>query len=120
MAIVHFLVDAPECDGPLNDGDILIEALRAAAASIGAVEYGQAQVRYVPHGITAIIFLAESHMLITTWPEHDLALVDILLCNESMDVQTAWTKLEEILKPRGRVEMKVVGRDVFGCLAGQK
>jgi S-adenosylmethionine decarboxylase len=115
MGIVHLLVDAPECGGPLNDGDLLLAALREAASVVGATEYGRARVLYVPHGVTAIVFLAESHMLISTWPEHGLALVDILLCNESMDPEKAWESLSQTLKPGGKVKKNIINRDVSGC-----
>lgn len=110
MAIVHMLVDAPDCAGPLNDGEALLSALRAAAAAVGATECGCAQVLYVPHGVTAVLFLAESHMLISTWPERGLALVDILLCRESVDSGKAWNTLAAVLKPGSPIRATVVDR----------
>ena len=35
--------------------------------------------------MTAVLFLAESHILVSTWPEHRSALIGILLCNDHMD-----------------------------------
>ena len=110
MAIVHLLIDAPDCAGPLNDGESLLAGLRAAAEAVGATEYGHAEVCYIPHGITAIVFLAESHMLISTWPERGLALVDIQLCNDSMNPEAAWEKLSEVLKPRGGIRTTTIDR----------
>ena len=85
ITIPHLLVDALECSGPLNDAAAIQSAMRIAAESVGAEIVGQAEVRYVPHGVTAVLFLAESHILVSTWPEHKTALLDILLCNETMD-----------------------------------
>jgi len=33
-------------------------------------------------GVTGVILLAESHITIHTWPEHDYAAVDIFLCGD--------------------------------------
>ena len=59
--------------------------MHAGARAVGATEVGRAECRYVPHGVTAVLFLAESHILVSTWPEHKSALVDVLLCNDTMD-----------------------------------
>ena len=85
ITIPHLLVDALECAGPLDDAGAIQSAMKTAAESVGAEVVGQAEYRYVPHGVTAVLFLAESHILVSTWPEHNTALFDILLCNESMD-----------------------------------
>ena len=87
--IPHLLIDALDCSGPLNDGSALQSAMEQAAEAVGAEVVGRAEYRYVPHGVTAILFLAESHILVSTWPEHNSALIDILLCNESMDPNVA-------------------------------
>jgi S-adenosylmethionine decarboxylase len=89
IAIPHLLIDALECDGPLDDAAAIQAAMQAAAEAVGATVVGQAECRYVPHGVTAVLFLAESHILVSTWPEHKTALVDVLLCNEDMDPQIA-------------------------------
>ena len=83
--IPHLLVDAFDCSGPLNDLEAIGAAMHAGAQAVGATEVGHAECRYVPHGVTAVLFLAESHILVSTWPEHKSALVDVLLCNDTMD-----------------------------------
>ena len=99
MRIDQLLVDARECTGPLDDADALAECLRNAARAVGAEERGGCHAEFVPHGVTAVIVLAQSHMSISTWPEHRFAMVDILFCNPSMGPQRAWVVLEKVLKP---------------------
>ena len=77
----------------------LIEAMNNGAKAVGSCIYGQAEARYVPHGVTAVLFLAESHIMITTWPEHRMALVDILLCSENMDPYEVWYAIRPSLWP---------------------
>ena len=83
--IPHLLIDARGCTGPLNDLTVIQEAMMLAAQAVGAEVVGKAECRYVPHGVTAVLFLAESHILVSTWPEHKTALLDVLLCNDAMD-----------------------------------
>ncbi|MCP4871975.1 MAG: adenosylmethionine decarboxylase [Proteobacteria bacterium] len=100
MKIRHLLADLHGCTAPLlDDVDALLGLLRAAAANVGAHEYGRTTARYVPHGVTAVLILAESHMIVSTWPEHRLALVEILLCNEDMDPEEAFGAIREGLVP---------------------
>jgi S-adenosylmethionine decarboxylase len=100
VKITEFVVEAYGCEGPLNDGAALCVALRAAADAVGATVLGEAVNAYAPHGVTAVIFLAESHILIATWPEHGYAVAEVFLCNESMDPNDAWGVLESFLRPR--------------------
>jgi len=108
--ILHLLIDAHGCDGPLDDAAALLAVMREAAAAVGALEQGSGKARYVPHGVTAILFLAESHILISTWPERRLALVEVLLCNEQMDPGDAWAVLKRALCPTGPVTRQTVWR----------
>ncbi|MBM4391716.1 MAG: adenosylmethionine decarboxylase [Deltaproteobacteria bacterium] len=99
MQIRQLLVDAHRCAGPLDDADTLAGAVDDAARSVGATIVERARARYVPHGVTVVAILAESHVVLSTWPEHRLALVDILLCNGVMDPREAWEVLAAVLQP---------------------
>jgi S-adenosylmethionine decarboxylase len=85
--IPHLLTDAFDCAANLDDLELIAAAMRAGAESVGAVCVGEAECRYVPHGVTAVLFLAESHILVSTWPEHKSALIDVMLCNDQMDAE---------------------------------
>lgn len=113
MTIRQLMVDAYGCTGPLNDATALLDTLRAAAAEVGATEFGNTTARFVPHGVTAVLILAESHLLVSTWPEHRLALVDILLCNPGMDPERAWAVIRAVLDPE-RLEVRGIERRVGG------
>ena len=107
--IQHLLVDALDCRGPLDDAEQILSLMRRAAAAVGATEIGQAECRYVPHGVTAVLFLAESHILVSTWPEHGTALFDVLLCGTDKDPHAVRRVLAEGLGA-GREEIHEVGR----------
>lgn len=111
MRIRQLLADAHGCQGPLDDDEALAALLRAAADAVGAHEHGALVSRFVPHGVTACLVLAESHLLVATWPEHGLALVDVLLCNDTMEPEAAWERIREGLRPSA-VEVRSVVREV--------
>jgi len=111
FAIRQLLLEARRCKGPLDDPDRLSEALREAAAAVGAKVEGGCHAHFVPHGVTAVIILAESHMSISTWPEYEFALVDVLFCRSGASPELAWASLEPVLEP-GEVERDLVTRRV--------
>src|SRR6059058_5356691 len=97
IRVNELLIEAYGCAGALNDGDAICAALREAAQAVGATVVREATHAFSPHGVTAMIFLAESHLLLTTWPEHDYAVLEIFLCNEAMDPEVCWKVLERYL-----------------------
>ncbi len=102
------MIEARGCEADLDDAEALQALLRAAAKAVGATEHAASTARFVPHGITAILILAESHMLITTWPEHRLALIDVLLCNDAMEPRDAWAVMKAALRPADELLQEVV------------
>ena len=41
--------------------------------------------KFEPQGVTAVALLAESHISIHTWPEHNTAICDIFTCGDHTD-----------------------------------
>lgn len=65
--------------------------------------------QFKPCGVTGIVLLAESHISIHTWPEKNMATIDIFTCGEEGDAEKAFDLLCERLKP-GRTVKKIVER----------
>ena len=61
MLMTQVLADAYHCEASIEDADALMAAALAAAAAVGATVIGETTMRYVPHGLTVAVFLAESH-----------------------------------------------------------
>jgi S-adenosylmethionine decarboxylase len=87
------------CTGPLDDAERLGEIARHAVEAVGATVLTQAQATYQPHGVTVALILAESHLVIATWPEHGYAMVDLMLCNPSMNPEVVAAAIIEELRP---------------------
>jgi S-adenosylmethionine decarboxylase len=112
MLMTQVLADAYHCEASIEDGEALMAAALAAAAAVGATVIGETTIRYVPHGLTVAVFLAESHLVLTTWPEHRLLLIDTLLCNPDMDPDIAIDEIVRRLCPAGEVVRSRVPRRI--------
>ncbi|MBI3894122.1 MAG: S-adenosylmethionine decarboxylase [Candidatus Wallbacteria bacterium] len=99
MIVREWSVDCHGCQGDLDDALSIEAALRRGSEAVGAVVLGASCTRYQPIGTTVFLPLAESHAMVTTWPEHRFALVSILLCNDKMRPQTILEAVLAHLKP---------------------
>lgn len=77
----HYLVELIGCSAEkisyIHDvRDVFLEAARLSGAAILDSSFHQ----FKPRGVTGMIFIAESHFSIHTWPESGYAAFDILTC----------------------------------------
>ena len=96
----------------MDDPAALAAVAREAVESVGATIVGEYEVRYVPHGLTVAVFLGESHIVLTTWPEYRLTLVDVLLCNPDMDHVSVTATLKHRICPDGEMVVHQVRRRI--------
>lgn len=101
MLLTQSLAELYDCGADINDAAALVAAGEAAALKVGATILDRTVITYVPHGATVALFLAESHLVLTTWPEYNLLLVDALLCNPSMSHETVIDEIASRLCPSG-------------------
>lgn len=67
----------------LTDREHVGTALRRVARQCGATVLDTRLHPFADSGgITGVVLLAESHITIHTWPEHDYAAVDVFLCGD--------------------------------------
>ena len=98
-AITQLNIDCYGCRGNLNNKDQIIQIAERGAKHVGATVLGNGSVSYPTTGITAVIFLAESHILVSTYPEYRYAIVEIFVCNSEADPGECWTCLYDYLQP---------------------
>ena len=82
----HTLLELRGCDGgTLNAPDelkrLLLEAVRRGNGTIVTDVFHT----FSPHGVSGVVVIAESHVAIHTWPEHEYAAVDIFSCGTTLD-----------------------------------
>ncbi|HEX75430.1 MAG TPA: adenosylmethionine decarboxylase [Dehalococcoidia bacterium] len=94
----HLLLELKDCNKEvLNDLDFLKDCLCDTAEQIGATVVGESFYQFTPQGISGVVIIAESHVCIHTWPEHDYAAVDIFTCGDSIEPKQAVGLLVEKL-----------------------
>ena len=74
----------------LLDAEALVAFSRSAAIDAGLSAVAQLAHAFHattrgPGGVTATVLLAESHLCIHTWPEHDAVTLDVFVCNVTRD-----------------------------------
>lgn len=89
--------DLLDCTTPTPEPSALLDAMRTAVARLGATILGELPVLFQPHGITCVVVLAESHFIVSTWPEHQLAHVDLFTCRADSDPEHALQSIIDIL-----------------------
>ncbi len=93
MQGLHLTADLHHCrcePAWLLDADMgLAECLRAVRAAglqgVAQLVHGFESPGLPPAGYTATVLLAESHVCLHTWPEHNAATLDVYVCNFSAD-----------------------------------
>ena len=112
MLMTSLLAELYNCLPLIEDESALAAAACEAAESVGATVIGNYHVRYVPHGLTIAVFLAESHITLTTWPEFRLVLLDVLLCNPEMDHNLVTAEIKSRICPDGPMIIHEVPRKI--------
>ena len=79
----HILFTLKGCPYDLLDDEshireVLVDAARLAQSRVLDVSSH----KFDPHGVTAIVLLAESHISMHTWPEDGMAVCDVFTCGE--------------------------------------
>jgi S-adenosylmethionine decarboxylase len=97
--VYQIAVTARGCSGTLSDVPGLSAACATAARAAGLRVVADAGHAFVPHGATVVLVLAQSHLVVSTWPEHRLALVDLATCGPQDSARTLWEGLRAVLRP---------------------
>lgn len=79
----HLLIEGSGASSDVLDDPIRVrQALEATVKAGGLTLLRYELERFVPQGITAVGLLAESHLVIHTWPERGAFAADLFHCGE--------------------------------------
>ncbi len=62
--------------------DKVEQAMLTAARESGATIISSSFHEFTPQGVSGVVIIAESHLTVHAWPEHDYAAVDIFTCGD--------------------------------------
>ncbi|AXF24431.1 adenosylmethionine decarboxylase [Burkholderia pyrrocinia] len=94
----HLLCELSDCDESLlADYSYVKKACEMAALDGGASIIVSNGHKFSPQGVSVLLFLAESHLSIHTWPEHKYAAVDVYMCGAAASPHRAIDRLVELL-----------------------
>lgn len=98
----HYVAELYNADSAkLNDESLIREFLICAAEQANSSLIDVKTHSFSPQGITGFALLAESHISIHTWPEHNFAAVDAFTCGEHTDPEKACLYLALMLDAKG-------------------
>jgi len=84
------------------------KVLKSVTKTLDLEEISEAFKQFNPVGVTGFILLAESHISIHTWPEHNYAAIDVFSCkpfNVEMVSEVLKTSLES-----NRIDSNIINR----------
>lgn len=87
--MIHAVFDITRCRHADADAEQIMIAMRDTAARLGCTIRAQLIEPFQPHGATCVLVLAESHITVSTWPEHQLAHIDVFTCRADTDPGSA-------------------------------
>ena len=96
----HWIVDLHGCPIELlDDHDLMCQRLKETTERFGLTLLDIVSNRFEPQGVTVVGLLAESHMSIHTWPEHNYAAIDIFTCGDPQIARRIQTEITERFSP---------------------
>ncbi len=96
---VQYMVELFECKTQLLNDPVFIEKMMLAAAEkANATIVQQFFHQFSPFGVSGTVVIAESHINIHTWPEHNYAAVDIFTCGDTLNADAAINSLKKLLE----------------------
>lgn len=110
MHIEQNLVEYYDCESNISDELELYAVTKLSIEKLGAKVVNSETVNFVPHGLTLVFILEESHVVLSTWPEYRLLLADVLLCNADMSPCVLIDALEKNFCKTGRVVRHTIPR----------
>lgn len=114
---VHYIVDAFQCKGPLDDVKIIKKLLKDLVKMVGMKELSKPSVIFykakkdINSGVTGIILLNESHISIHTYSNRNEFYFDLFSCRP-YDAEIIRKHLKKIFKI-GKMKEKTIRRGLI-------
>lgn len=82
----HMLLELYGCpEAILNNQERIKRILIAVVNRVSATLVDTSFHQFSPYGVSGVVVIAESHITIHTWPEHQYAAIDVFTCDDKID-----------------------------------
>lgn len=96
----HLVVELWDCQENLNNPEVIRQALVEAVHRAGATLVDVHVHTFNPHGVSGVAVIAESHISLHTWPEHNYVALDVFTCGENVVPEAALQTLRDLFRPQ--------------------
>jgi S-adenosylmethionine decarboxylase len=103
----HLILEMWGCDN-LNSMEVAEQSLRDLVSALDVTLLDLKVYPFSPVGVTGIAIVAESHLVIHTWPELGYAAVDVFTCGPRRDPEAAVAVLRAHYRPDHVQIMEIV------------
>ena len=115
----HFLTELFGCKSEIINNVELVEGhMKTSALLSGATIVQSVFHTFSPYGVSGVVIVAESHLAVHTWPEHDYVAIDFFSCGD-LECERAISNLQ-IGFGAERIEIKKIDRGVLEQLSPRK
>jgi len=83
----------------INSTKKILKVLKESAEASNSTVVGKTFYKFKPYGFSAAVLLAESHISLHYWPEHDYLAIDIFTCGKTNPYK-ALKVLKKNFKPK--------------------
>jgi S-adenosylmethionine decarboxylase len=93
----QYVVNFEEClDQFVSNPEYITSGILEAAISSGLHVLNSLEHRFEPIGLTYILLLSQSHLIVHTWPEYKTLILDLYVCSDDFDFESFIEKIVKI------------------------
>jgi S-adenosylmethionine decarboxylase proenzyme len=96
VLIRHIVIELNKClFDQLNDPKFLEESMVQMTRIMRTDVKAKATYQFEPYGVTSMLIIGASHISIHTWPEHQYADIDLVVCVKDFETEDLIAYLNE-------------------------
>ncbi len=96
VLIRHIIIEMHGClFEHLNDPKFLEDSMVQMTRIMRTDIKAKATYQFKPHGVTSMLIIGASHISVHTWPEHQYADIDLVVCTKDFEMEEMIAYLNE-------------------------
>ena len=104
----QYIVNFEKCiDQFISNPEYVTSGILEAAVSSGLHVLNSLEHRFEPVGLTYILLLSQSHLIVHTWPEYKTLILDLYVCSEDFDFESFIAKIVKISQAKAVKKTRV-------------